>query len=60
MNGLDHLEAELLIDFRVGGIAALEVAGPVFQIALDVFETVRARLQNQPRRHVKRLCSPLA
>ena len=51
MNSLDHLEAELLVDFRIGGIAALEVAQPVFQIALYVFETIRAWFQDPLRRN---------
>lgn len=46
MNGLDHLEAELLVDLRVHGIAALEVARPVFQIALYALETVRTQFED--------------
>lgn len=30
MDGLDHFEAELLVDSRIGGVATLEVARPVF------------------------------
>lgn len=45
MDGLDHLEAELLVNFWIGGIATFEVARPVFQIALDRFEAVRAQFQ---------------
>ena len=44
MNGLDHLEAELLVNFRVDGIATLKIARPVFRIALFMCKTVRARI----------------
>lgn len=34
MNGLDHLESELAVDFGIGGVAAFEVASSIFGIAL--------------------------
>ena len=43
IDGLDHFEAELSVNSRIGGVATLEVTRPVFQIALEGIRVVRTR-----------------